>query len=84
MQRGRHLILIALLLVLSAAALTLVFAVSGAFSSGNDGHLTCYSRDGDIIYSDDVEYANLGSGGVWYVDGGVKITGDCVFIPDER
>jgi len=48
------------------------------------GHITCYSRDGNIIYSEDVEYATPGSGGVWYIDGGVKITGDCVFIPEAE
>lgn len=82
-SHGQNIILFALLLCISAVAIIVILGVSGVFDP-QGGHITCYSRDGDIIYSADVEYANLGSGGVWYIDGGVKITGDCVFVPGER
>lgn len=85
MRRGRFLILLSLLLVLSAAGIFLVFLIPGVHAYGNPGYLTCYSTGGDtVIFKDHVTSALVGTGGVWYVNNNtVKITGDCVFVEDK-
>ena len=81
---GRFLLIALALSLVLLCGIGLIGAYMLNLPTGYPGELTCYSNSGEVIYSGHVENATT-SGGAWYVnDNTVKITGDCVFIRDEK
>ena len=82
MRRGRSLILLSLLLVLSAVGIFAAFSFAGIH--GTSGNLTCYTDNGVVIFSEDVTGLWIEYDRMWHFDGGgISITRPCVFVEDK-
>jgi len=82
MRSVRYLIILATFLVIWGALFSIVYILSS--DDMKNGHLTCYSNDGQVvIFSEDVTnvYAD---GYMWQFDGGgISGTRPCVFPEAE-